>query len=392
MQKKTISIVAILLVVMLLLAACGGGNNAANNDAGNNAANNDGGNNAADNDAANNDAANNNAADNDAADDDGGDDVAAIKACQVTDVGGIDDKSFNATVWAGFEQAEADLGADVAYLESQQQTDYESNINAFIAEGCDLIVTVGFLLGDATFAAADANPDQKFAIVDYPNRLFISGEDDYPNLVGLLFNVDQAAFLAGYAAAAVTETGKVGTFGGINIPPVTAYMNGFWYGVQYYNEENGTAVEVLGWDATVQDGLFTGNFESADDGRAFAENLMDEGADVIMPVAGPVGLGSAAAIQERGGAWFIGVDTDWTVSAPEYTDIILTSVLKNMNTAVFGQVSDVLNDTYPSGTNYFGTLDNDGVGLATDTLDADLVATLDALAEAIIAGEIQTAP
>lgn len=305
-----------------------------------------------------------------------------VKACQVTDAGGIDDKSFNATVWKGFEEAAADFDVEVKYLESQQQTDYETNINAFIEEDCDLIVSVGFLLGDATYAAAEANPDQKLAIVDYPNA-----DPAYENLEGMLFNTDEAAFLAGYIAAAKTETGVVGTFGGINIPSVTVFMDGFWYCVQYYNEENGTDVEVLGWDPAAQEGLFTGNFESADDGRAFGESLMDEGADIIMPVAGPVGLGTAAAVQERGGAWVIGVDTDWTVSASEYADIVLTSVLKNMDVAVYNMIEDIKAGTWEGGGNYFGTLENNGVGVVP-------VAGIDLqpLIDGIIAGDIQTAP
>ena len=183
------------------------------------------------------------------------------------------------------------MGVEGKYLESQQQTDYEKNINAFIEEKCDLIVTVGFLLGDATKAAAEANPDVKFAIVDYAYDPVI------PNVLGLIFATDQAAFLAGYVAAGITKTGKVGTFGGIQIPTVTIFMDGFYCGVQYYNEKNGTNVEVLGWDPATQKGLFTGNFESTDDGRAMGETLMDEGADIIMPVAGPVGLGTAAAVK-----------------------------------------------------------------------------------------------
>lgn len=305
-----------------------------------------------------------------------------LKACQVTDVGGIDDKSFNATVWKGFEDAADDFGAEVKYLESQQQTDYETNINAFIEEGCDIIVTVGFLLGDATYAAAEANSDIPFAIVDYPNA-----ETPYENLEGLLFATDQAAFLAGYIAAASSETGKVGTFGGLQIPSVTSFMDGYWYGVQYYNEENGASVEVLGWDPIAQEGLFTGNFESADDGRAFGESLMDEGADVIMPVAGPVGLGTAAAIAERGGAWIVGVDTDWKVSASEYADIVLTSVLKNMDVAVYEQISAINDGNWAGGGNYIGTLENDGVGVtAVDGID------LAAITDGIVAGDIQTVP
>lgn len=340
MSKKLYSLLVLLLVSAFVLAACGGGGQAS-----------------------------------------------GYKACQVTDVGGIDDKTFNATAWKGVQDAEASLGVTGSYLESQQQTDYETNINAFIEEGCDLIVTVGFLLGDATYAAADSNPDQLFTIVDYPNS-----DPAKANLVGLLFATDQAAFLAGYVAAGSTQTGKVGTFGGINIPPVTAFMDGFWYGVQYYNQQNGTSVEVLGWDPATQEGLFTGNFESTDDGRAFGESLMDEGADIIMPVAGPVGLGTAAAIQERGNAWIIGVDTDMRVSAPEYADIILTSVLKNMDVAVYSIIEADLGGTFPGG-NYFGVLANNGVGLAgIDGMSADMQSALNTIIEGINAGTIQTAP
>ena len=176
------------------------------------------------------------------------------------------------------------MSVDGKYLESQQQTDYEKNINAFLEEGCDLIVTVGFLLGDATAAAAEANADQKFAIVDY-------GYDPvYSNVLGLTYQTDEAAFLAGYLAAGTTTTGKVGTFGGIQIPTVTIFMDGFYYGVMYYNEVNGTSVEVLGWDPVEQTGLFAGNFESTDDGRRLGEALMDEGAISSCPWPDPSDL------------------------------------------------------------------------------------------------------
>jgi basic membrane protein A len=315
---------------------------------------------------------------------------APLKVCEVTDVGGIDDKSFNATAWKGVELAQEELGVEGKYLESQQQTDYERNINAFLEEGCDLIVTVGFLLGDATQAAAEANPDQKFAIVDF------AYDPELPNVLGLVFATDQAAFLGGYVAAATTQTGKVGTFGGIQIPTVTVFMDGFTLGVRYYNEQKGTNVEVLGWDPETQTGLFTGNFESTDDGRVMGESLMDEGADIILPVAGPVGLGTAAAVQERGNAYIVGVDTDFTVSVPEYTDIILTSILKNMDVAVLDAVKQVQEGTFEGGT-FVGTLENDGVGLAPfhelDALVSDETkAEVEQIREEIIAGELKTSP
>jgi basic membrane protein A len=312
----------------------------------------------------------------------------AIKVCQVTDTGGIDDKSFNATAWKGAEDAATEFGAEAKYLESQQQTDYEKHINSFMADGCDLIVTVGFLLGDATKAAAEANPDQKFAIVDY------GYDPEISNVLALTFATDQAAFLAGYAAAAATKTGIVGTFGGLQIPTVTVFMDGFALGVQYYNEKNGTDVQVLGWDPATQEGLFAGNFESTDDGRTLGQTLLDEGADIIMPVAGPVGLGTAAAVQEHGNAWIIGVDYDWTVSADQYKDIILTSVLKAMDTAVLEASRNVNDGTFAGGT-YVGTLENGGVGLAelpAGAVSDTVLADLETIKADIIAGTIKTAP
>lgn len=314
----------------------------------------------------------------------------SVKACQVTDTGGIDDRSFNATAWKGVEDAQAQLGVEGQVLESQQQADYENFINAFIEEGCDLIITVGFLLGDATETAAQQNTDQYFTIVDF------AYEPSYDNILGLVFATDEAAFLAGYVAAGVTRTGYVGTFGGIQIPPVTIFMDGFAMGVQEYNRRHGTNVEVLGWDMNSQSGLFTGNFDSLDDGRTLGETLISQGADIIMPVAGPVGLGTAAAAQENPGVYLIGVDTDWTVSSPEYTNVLLTSVLKKMDVAVFEAIEMVVDGTFSGGL-FVGTLANDGVGIApfhqlANQVPSELQAELDEIRQAIIAGQLQTSP
>jgi basic membrane protein A len=226
-----------------------------------------------------------------------------------------------------------------------------------------------------------ANPDTMFAIVDF------AYDPSIENVRGLTFATDEAAFLAGYLAAATSKTGKVGQFGGIEIPPVTIFMVGFENGVAYYNQQHGTEVEVLGTD------VFVGNFESTDDGRRVAESLMDEGADIIMPVAGPVGLGTAAACQERG-AMMIGVDTDWYISAPEYKEIYLTSVLKNMDVAVFETALAVQSGTFEGGT-WVGTLKNDGVGLAPfhdfeDQVSAEVKAELETIKAGLVAGEIDT--
>jgi basic membrane protein A len=306
----------------------------------------------------------------------------------ITDVGGIDDKSFNATSWQGMELAKQELGVDVAYLESQQQADYAANITQFIDQGYDMIITVGFLLGDDTAKFAKANPNVKFAIVDF------AYDPPIPNVLGLTFATDEAAFLAGYLAAGMTKTGKVGTFGGIKIPPVTIFMVGFEYGVNYYNQKHGTNVQVLGWSTAKDDGLFVGNFESTDDGRRAGEELIAEGADIIMPVAGPVGLGTAAAVRDNPGTMLIGVDTDWCISAAEYCPVVLTSVMKNMHIAVRDAIKMAKEGTFQGGV-YVGTLANGGVGIAPfhefdDDVPASLKAELEEVAKGIKDGTIDT--
>jgi len=317
----------------------------------------------------------------------GDDEVAGAKACQITDTGGIDDRSFNQTVWDGFLRAEAELGVEVKYLESTSESDYDPNIQAFIDEGCDVIVTVGFLLGDATEAFAIANPDQAFGIIDY------AYETSYDNLLGMVFDTDQAGFLAGYVAAGMTETGIVGTWGGINIPPVSIFMDGYLAGVNHHNAVKGTSVQVLGWDGS--DGVFIGSFESQDLGNSATADMLQNGADIILPVAGPAGLGAATAIQDFGSGLMIWVDTDGYVST-DFGSIILTSVEKKMDNATFDLIRSVVEGDFSGGL-YVGTIANEGVGISPfhdfdEAVPADLKAELEELRAAIIAGELSTTP
>ncbi len=295
-----------------------------------------------------------------------------LKVGEVTDFGGVDDKSFNALGWKGVTDAIAQLGVSGKFLESNVQSDYAKNIQQMLSENMDLIITVGFNLGIDTAIAAKANPNTKFAIVDYtfpdcwPGA--VEGTDcasatELPNVRGLTFQTDEAAFLAGYLAAGMTTTGKVATFGGIAYPSVTIFMKGFEAGVKYYNQKHNTTVAIIGWDNATTTGLFTGNFSSTDDGKSFATSLVQEGADIIMPVAGPVGLGSAAYCQTSAKCLIIGVDTDWFVSANEYASVLLSSVQKKVDVAVFKAIQDAVNGTFTGGTDN-ATLASGGLDLA----------------------------
>jgi len=304
-------------------------------------------------------------------------------ACEVTDTGGVDDKGFNQIAHEGLLQAADALGVTTEVLESATDADYAPNLQSFIDKGCNVIVTVGFLLADATKVAAEANPTVQFAIVD--------SNTSAANVQGLTFATDQPSFLAGYMAAATTQTGIVGTFGGINIPPVSIFMQGFAKGVEYYNAQKGTTVKVLGWDIAKQDGTFAGNFNSLDDGRNIAKSQSDEGADIIFPVAGPVGLGASAFAMESGGkVKIIGVDVDMSVSNATQAEVYVGSVLKKIDAAVLSAVGSALNGE-GGGTDYLGTLENGGVGVAiTSTITPELQAELDAITAGIIDGSIVT--
>jgi basic membrane protein A len=313
--------------------------------------------------------------------------------CMVTDTGGIDDRSFNASAWAGMQAAaKASSNVTVKYLQSTTQADYVPNINTFISQKCNIIVTVGFLMGDATQAAAKAHASQKFAIVD--------NVTPGANVNSLVFNTVQDAFLGGYLAAGMTKTGKVATFGGQEFPTVTIYMDGFWDGVQYYNQKHGKNVQVLGWNEKTQKGSFTGDFTNQTKGQTLTQTFISEGADIIFPVAGNVGLGAAKAVQQADAAagsqkvnmeW---VDLDGCVSAATYCKYFITSVLKGETLAVKTAVLAAAGGTFKGG-NYVGTLANGGVSLAPfhdwdSKVPASLKSELQQISKGIQDGSIQT--
>ncbi|WP_253182773.1 BMP family ABC transporter substrate-binding protein [Arthrobacter sp. SW1] len=321
----------------------------------------------------------------------GGPTTSDYLACIVSDSGGFDDQSFNQSSYEGLKKAEKDLGIQLKSAESKANSDFETNLNGMMSAGCKLTVTVGFLLGDATKKAATDNKDSHFAIVDF------SYKEPIANVKPVIYDTAQAAYLAGYAAAATSKTGKVGTFGGIKIPTVTIFMDGFYDGVQAYNKAKGKNVQVVGWDKASQNGSFTGDFEKQDTGKQVTKNLLDQGADIVMPVAGPVGKGAGAALKEAKAAGkdvkLIWVDSDGYLTAPEYKDLMLTSVVKQMGEAVEAIVKDDKDGKF-SNEPYVGTLANDGVAIAPfhdfdSAVSAETKSELDALKADIISGKLK---
>lgn len=318
----------------------------------------------------------------------GGEEAKKFKACMVTDIGGVDDRSFNASAWAGMQAAakEGD-GVEVDYVTSKAESDYEPNLKQQVQGDCDLIVAVGGLMRDATEKVAKQSTDKQFAIVD--------ASIDAPNVYSMQFNTAQSAFQAGYLAAASSKTGKVATYGGLKIPPVTIFMDGFYEGVQHYNTIKKKKVQVLGWNAKTQNGSFAESFTDQNKGKALTENFVSQGADIVFPVAGGTGLGTASTAKASNGKLnAIWVDFDGCESAADYCSVFMTSVVKNIPDAVKEAV--LRSSKGEKGGSFLGTLDNKGTFLAPyhqyeDKIDEALKKEVEQLAADIISGKIKIA-
>jgi len=311
----------------------------------------------------------------------------AYTACMVTDQGGLDDKSFNAAAWKGMEQAKSkNASITIKNVQSKTEADYEPNLNGFVQQKCDFILAVGGLMSGALEKVAKANPNQQFGIVD--------SSSTSPNVHTMQYHTEQAAYLAGYLAAGMSKSAKVATYGGLKIPPVTIFMDGYADGVKKYNEVKGKSVQVLGWDKAKQAGTFTEDFVAPDKGKAKSDAFVAQGADIVMPVAGKTGTGTASAAKASGGKFStIWVDQDGCVSNAENCPAFLTTVVKN--------ITDAVDDAVTKGstgadlkTPYLGILENNGVSLAPyhdfdSKIPADLKAEIDKLKADIISGAIK---
>jgi basic membrane protein A len=308
-----------------------------------------------------------------------------LKVGMVSDIGGIDDASFNENTWLGVEMAEEQLGICGQFIESQAQADYEKNITEFAEQDYDLIITVGYLLGDATAKMAAQYPDVNFGIVDFAYSPGI------PNVQGIVFATDEAAFLSGYLGAWWADTQdpedpQCGYVAGMQIPTVEIFVAGHDAGIKYYNQQH---------DANVQwKGVYVGDFEAPDQGKIQGESLIDEGVDVIYGIGGKTGNGGLTAAKERG-KWGVGVDVDQYNTLPNEKDILLTSTMKRLDNAVFGTIETLLEGEFAGGSVYLGTLANTGVGLAPfhdfqDQIPDEIQQELNRITLGIIDGSIDT--
>lgn len=297
--------------------------------------------------------------------------------CAASDLTGFDDGDFNELSYNGVKQAADELGAEVKTAESSAEDQYTSNVASLVDLDCDLIVTVGFALANATRDSARENPDVEYALIDstVTDDEFQTIELD--NVKPVLFDTAQAAVLAGYLAAGATSTGKVATYGGMPFPSVTIFMDGFADGIAYYNEQHGTSVTLIGWDKASQNGTFVGSFDDQLGAKTITAGLLDQGADIIMPVAGTLYMSSVEAFKDRGVAGaIVGVNSDVYDRSPEDGAYFLTSVLKNLTLAA-QEVTTAAAEGEFDNTPYVGTLENGGVGIApTHDWEAKLPATL----------------
>ncbi len=304
--------------------------------------------------------------------------------CNLYQTGALDDRSFGAATWKATTTAAETLGVEVIFIESDI-SELDSSINLLMGEGCDLIIGVGTSFSNAIKMAAEANPDQIFGQLDD------NFDPVLPNVATSVYILDQATYLLGYLAASQTRTGKIGTFAGMIFPGVTIYMDGFYMGMLKYNEIHDKNVELVGWDPETSTGTEVGNFGDREKGKSITLELIDQGADIILPVAGASGLGSLDAVSERD-ALLVCMDGDWSVMFPDYSSKILASGTKNVDEWFFNTIESVKNGTF-AGNSYTGSLQNGGVGILlgvdhTNSIDPAIMAEIEHLLEEIKAGKV----
>lgn len=293
-----------------------------------------------------------------------------LKVAMVTDVGGVNDQSFNQSAWEGLKMAEKELGVKTAYKESRQDADYAPNLETLTDAENDLIWGIGFLMADAIKSTAQINPDQYYAIID-----FFYGDETPANVSCAIFQEEQPSFLVGYIAGKMTKSNKIGFVGGIKFPLIEKFEYGYMAGAKLSNPD----VEILR--------QYAESFTDAAKGKAITTNMYGQGADIVFHAAGAVGDGVIEAAKEDG-KWAIGVDKDQNSLAP---DNVLTSAMKRVDNAIFDMVKQLQEGNFKGGEAVVYNLSNNGVGIAPTSskhVPAEILAEVDDLIAKIKAGEI----
>lgn len=295
------------------------------------------------------------------------------KIGMVTDLGGVNDKSFNQSAWEALQKLSTDTGTDVKFLESKEDANYLTNINQFVGDKYDLTWGIGFLMGDAVKKAATDNPTAKLAIID--------NVVDAPNVESVTFAENEGAYLVGVIAGKMTKTNKIGFVGGVDIPVIKRFEVGFKAGVKAVNPNATVIIN------------YTGAFDKPDLGKAAAATIYNSGADIIFHAAGGTGDGVFNEAKERfkngNKVWVIGVDKDQSLTFGD--DVTLTSMLKRVDQAVYRVSKDVLAGNFAGGKTTVLGLKEDGVGIpdtSSKNVPKDVLDLVEQYKQKIISGAI----
>jgi basic membrane protein A len=305
----------------------------------------------------------------------GGATGAGYKFGMVTDVGGVNDKSFNQAAWEGLQQLEKNTGASVKYLQSKSDAEYATNLTQFVKDKYSLSWGIGFLLGDAIKTVAAQNPDAKLAIVD--------NVVEAPNVASVVFAENEGSYLVGVVAGLSTKSNKIGFVGGIESPLIKRFEAGFRAGVKAVNPDAAVTVN------------YTGAFDKPDLGKTTAATLYNSGADIIFHASGGTGNGVFNEAKDRnrtGGkkVWVIGVDRDQSLEFGD--DVTLTSMVKRVDLAVERLSKEVIDGNFKAGTVTSLGLKDDAVGIpetSKKNVSADILQKVDDYKKKIVSGEIK---
>lgn len=292
-----------------------------------------------------------------------------VKYGIITDIGGVNDQSFNQGAWEGMKMAEKEFGAKVSYLESKTDADYSPHLETMIDNENDLIIGIGFKMGDAIKESASHYPDQQYAIVDY------AYDPQIPNVTGILFKQNESSYLVGLIAGKTTKTGKIGFINGMDTPTMNTFGYGFYAGILDANP-----------DAKIS-GQYADSFGDPAKGKAIANQMYADGCDIIFVAAGDTGNGVIEAAKEQN-KWVIGVDRDQNSLAP---DNVLTSAMKRVDSSVLDMGKRLLEGNLKGGETIVYGLENEGVGIAptsSKNVAADVLTYVESVKAEIIAGKI----